>query len=228
MAETAYVCMGIGCTYPCCVRRCAPGCLLPCCTKTVVVVNNQQYTKPVVYAQPVMNRPINQQGTFYLILVLATQGFNQPMQQLKPIFTGPIYRQQMLSWNYHQNSMVTMTHFLDENLSGISKLKIKKEILHNDCFFMKTTTYNATDHYFAVPRHEQVNWFCSVIWAKLQLQRFNCTLFQEFTGYIEGKILRKSKFLGEWAYRDVVIDMEGLKSYKSRSEMPTTRIPRIP
>ena len=121
----------------------------------------------------------------------------------------------MFSWNYNQNAMVTMTHFLDESLSGITKLKIKKEILHNDYFFLKTTTFNATDHY-------------SIIWAKLQLQRFNCNLFQEFNGYLEGKILRKSKFLGEWAYRDVVIDMEGLKSYKSKNEMPTTRIPRIP
>lgn len=33
LAETGYVCMGIGCTYPCCVRRCAPGCMLPCCRK---------------------------------------------------------------------------------------------------------------------------------------------------------------------------------------------------
>lgn len=62
-STAALVCMGVGCTYPCCVRRCAPGCVLPCCQKKIMVVNN----KPVVYTQPVMNRPIvNQQGTFYV------------------------------------------------------------------------------------------------------------------------------------------------------------------
>jgi hypothetical protein len=63
-AETAaLVCMGVGCTRACCVRVCAPGCLLPCCQKKIMIVNN----KPVVYTQPVMNRPMNQQGTSYLI-----------------------------------------------------------------------------------------------------------------------------------------------------------------
>ena len=75
------------------------------------------------------------------------------MQQMKPIFAGPIYRQHVFSWNYNQNAMVTMTHFMDEGLSGITKLKIKKEILHNDCFFLKTTTFNTNDHLCAVPRH---------------------------------------------------------------------------
>ncbi len=39
--------------------------------------------------------------------------------------------------------------------------------------------------------------------------------------------MRKSKFLGEWAFRDVVIDMDGLKSYVNRNDLPTTIIPRI-
>jgi len=139
-----------------------------------------------------------------------------------------LYHQHFLSWNYNPSAMVTQTHFINETLSGITKLKIKKEILHNDCFFLKTTTFNMNDHYFAVPRHEQVNWFCSIIWAKLQLQRYNCPLYQEFNGFIEGRILRKSKFLGDWAFREIVIDSEGLKSYVSRNDLPTTRIYRIP
>jgi len=49
--------------------------------------------------------------------------------------------------------MVTLTHFGNEHLSGITKLKIKREAVHNDCVFLKTTTFNSNDHYFAVPRH---------------------------------------------------------------------------
>ncbi len=55
--------MGVGCTYPCCVRRCAPGCLLPCCQKKVVIVNNQKYN-------PIQNNILGfnqQQGIFNLI-----------------------------------------------------------------------------------------------------------------------------------------------------------------
>lgn len=49
--------------------------------------------------------------------------------------------------------MVTLQHFINEPLTSIVKLKVKKEILHNDCFFLKTSHFNATDNYYAVPRH---------------------------------------------------------------------------
>lgn len=97
--------------------------------------------------------------------------------------------------------MVTLQHFINEPLTSIIKLKVKKEIVHNDCFFLKTSHFNSTDNYYAVPRHEQVNWFCSIIWAKMQLQRYGCDLYQQFNGFIEGRILRKSRYLGEWAFR---------------------------
>jgi hypothetical protein len=58
MAETACVCMGVGCTRPCCVRRCAPGCMLPCCQKQVIMVNNNQK-----YMQPNLNF---QQSIFFI------------------------------------------------------------------------------------------------------------------------------------------------------------------
>lgn len=83
--------MGVGCTYPCCYRRCGPGCMLPCCRKEVVVGSNQQYNRPVVYTQqqgyPSQQLQINQQQQMYA----QNQGFNQ--QTLKPIFTGSIYKQ---------------------------------------------------------------------------------------------------------------------------------------
>lgn len=88
LAETGYVCMGIGCRYPCCVRRCAPGCMLPCCRKEVLIVNNQQYNRPVVYQQqgyPIQPQIINQP------LYVQNQGFNS--QNIKPIFSGSIYKQ---------------------------------------------------------------------------------------------------------------------------------------
>ena len=113
-------------------------------------------------------------------------------------------------------------------MSTIVKLKIKREVSHNDCVFLKTTLNNLSDHFFAVPRHEQEIWFCAIIWSKLQLGRHNNSLSVHFNGHMEGRLLRKSLFLGEWAFRDVVIDAEGLKSYKNRSQMPTTRITRIP
>jgi hypothetical protein len=75
------------------------------------------------------------------------------VQQAQPIFAGPLYHQQLFVWHYTQNVMVTLTHFGNEHLSGITKLKIKREAVHNDCVFLKTTTFNSNDHYFAVPRH---------------------------------------------------------------------------
>lgn len=62
----------------------------------------------------------------------------------------------------------------------------------------------------------------------MQLQKFGCDLSRQFNGFIEGRILRKSRYLGEWAFREVTIDVEGLKSYRTRNEAPSTRIPRIP
>jgi hypothetical protein len=89
MAETAYVCMGLGCSYPCCARRCQPGCMLPCCRKQVVMVSNsnQQYQQPMVSNQQYQQQ-INQQ------VYPQNQGLNQiNQQQIKPIFTGSIYHQ---------------------------------------------------------------------------------------------------------------------------------------
>ncbi len=39
---------------------------------------------------------------------------------------GSIYCKRMVSWQFVQNGMVTLTQFMNESLSGITKLKIKK------------------------------------------------------------------------------------------------------
>jgi len=80
--------MGVGCTYPCCVRRCGPGCILPCCRKEVLVGFNQQFNKPVVYTQKqgYLSQQFQKQKMY-----VQNKVFNQ--QALKPIFTGSIYKQ---------------------------------------------------------------------------------------------------------------------------------------
>lgn len=49
---------------------------------------------------------------------------------------------------------------------------------------MKTTLNLTNDHYFAVPKQEQINWFCAVVWARLGLGRYGCNLNAHFTGII--------------------------------------------
>jgi len=81
--------MGFGCTYPCCVRRCAPNCTLSCCQNKVVIVeknypvqnnivgyNAQQYNRPVIYDQP---NYANNQGN--LINKAVNYGTQPPVYQ---------------------------------------------------------------------------------------------------------------------------------------------------
>lgn len=107
-------------------------------------------------------------------------------------------------------------------------MKIKRQVIHSDHYFLKTSHLNSLDHYYGVPHHQQLDWFCAIVWSKLQLYRYNCDLYSQYNGFIEGRLPRKSLILGEWAFRDVVIDSAGLKSYRNRNFAPTTVMNRIP
>jgi hypothetical protein len=48
-----------------------------------------------------------------------------------------------------------------------------------------------------------------------------------YTGSIEGNIMRKSLFLGNWEMRHVRIDSSGLRSHKAKNMLPTVTFPRI-
>ncbi len=74
--------MGVGCRYPCCVRRCPPGCTLSCCYKQQVIVNKNIGQKPVVYVQQqnVINPGMNN-------VMIANN------QQVQQVYGGSLYRQ---------------------------------------------------------------------------------------------------------------------------------------
>ena len=63
---------------------------------------------------------------------------------------------------------------------------------------MKITMHNSDDHFYGCYKQEQCDWFCSIIWAKMALANKTPDRYAEFNGYIEGNILRKSHFLGNW------------------------------
>lgn len=97
------MCMGLGCTYACCVKRCPPNCMLSCCRKQVVIAQNQ---KPVVYVQ--QPNVVTQQ----VVYQNNNQGFNgMNGQQVQQFYGGPLYKQDILVWNYIPNTFVTSTHF---------------------------------------------------------------------------------------------------------------------
>lgn len=83
----------------------------------------------------------------------------------------------------------------------MNKLKIKREIIHKDCAFLKTSHLNTLDHYYAVPKNQQLDWFCAIIYSKLQLYKYGCDLNAQYNGFIESRLPRKSLFMGEWAFR---------------------------
>ena len=89
----------------------------------------------------------------------------------------------------------------------MTKIKITLENVHQNSNFLKITLNGTQDHLFGCHKHEQIDWFCSVVWAKLNSLKAQCDLNQELiNGRMEGKIIRKSQFLGQWEFRTVKID----------------------
>ena len=106
----------------------------------------------------------------------------------------------------------------------MTKLKIKTDVAHHNSCFMKVTMNNTEDHFYGCYKNQQADWFCSIIWAKMALMGKMPDRFAPFTGFIEGNILRKSQFLGNWEFRHVKIDASGLKSYQNVHSIPTLNL----
>ena len=81
---------------------------------------------------------------------------------------------------------------------------------------MKLTLNDNINYIYGCQRQSQIGWFTSIIWAKLNQIKVYSNLNQSIAegASIEGNIIRKSQFLGQWEFRKVKIDKTGLKSYK--------------
>lgn len=114
------------------------------------------------------------------------------------------------------------------NITHITKLKIKSYTTYKDSLFMKITTYNTTDHFFGTYKSEQLKWFENIVLAKLHSYgKYVDITAVDFNGIVEGYIMRKSQFFGNWDLRYVKIDNTGLKSFREKNVPPTIQFTRI-
>jgi len=65
--------------------------------------------------------------------------------------------------------MLTRQYLIDQPIQHMTKIKIKMDVTHNNCCFMKVTMYNTDDHFYGCYKNDLCDWFCSIIWAKLAL-----------------------------------------------------------
>jgi hypothetical protein len=119
---------------------------------------------------------------------------NQKEQQI--LYQGDVYEQSNGKWNLVERAILTAKSFMNIEISAITKLKIKAESQVNGTRMLKICT-DKGDHFFSVRVEEQAEWMMKLVWAKLISMGVMCKIVSNYSGQVEGPIIRKD-FWGTW------------------------------
>jgi hypothetical protein len=126
-------------------------------------------------------------------------------------------------WKHVPKIMMNVFKLGQLQIREVTKVKARYEPSLPHYKLMKVTI-KEKDYFLAYKEAAFNQWFLRLVWAKLILEKRECSDFGHWEPEIAGKIYRKSFVMGDWEPRLVTIDARSLRVQKDGSSAVGTEV----